>query len=227
MTSTVNSAMNQAMKKAITDAIKTLENKKYDTTREDFLNLLLGDMFTILFPGDSAVVPDAAPPVAVKAKKPRAPRKPKAPKEDVNISRLNPEQTKILKNALNRKPEPKDKKALLEYLNALDPEELGEDASKTFAEHVADYIAKKNAPAPAPVEVPMHAADSDVEMTDAAVEDAEDRECIAVPYEGKEYWVDPVTLEVFETQGDVDVHVGNVGLAKFAKMKITPPEDEE
>ena len=222
MTSTVNSAMNQAMKKAITDAIKTLENKKYDTTREDFLNLLLGDMFTILFPGDSAVVPDAAPPVAVKAKKPRAPRKPKAPKEDVNISRLNPEQTKILKNALNRKPEPKDKKALLEYLNGLDPEELGEDASKTFAEHVADYIAKKNAPAP--VEVPMHAADSDVEMTDAAVEEME---LIAVPHDGQEYWVDPVTMKVYETQGDVDVHVGNVGLAKFAKMKITPPEDEE
>ncbi len=48
------------MKQAITAAFKSLENKTYDVESDGFLDALLADLFTVLFPRDSAV-PTPAP----------------------------------------------------------------------------------------------------------------------------------------------------------------------
>ena len=218
MSSTIYPTMSSAIKSAITAAIKSLEHKKYDTTGDDFMDLFTADVLKILFPHDPDTPADV-PAAPVKAKKPRAPRKPKADKGE-NISRLNPIQSEILKKALGRKPVAKDKKDLLAYLNTLDPEEFGDDATKSFEEHVYDFVSP--APKPAEVVVPvMRAADSDVEMADAG---AEEKELLFVEFNGEEFWVDPATGKVYQTQNEVDVLVGNVGLAKFADMEL--PESE-
>jgi hypothetical protein len=223
MSSYIVPTMNHALKVAITAAIKSLEFKKYEVQPDNVVDCFITDLFGVLFPEDPApvtvepkvhIIPISQPqPVAVKAKKPRAPRKPKESKDE-NISRLNPKQTEILKKTLGRKAEAKDKKALLVYLNDLDPEEFGDDASKTFEEHVVDFMGPKSAVVES-VEVPI--AESDVEM------DTAEMELIAVTYGGEEFWVDPVTKKVYETQGSVDVVVGDLGLAKFADMRI--PDD--
>ena len=56
------------MKQAITAAIKSLDGKTYDVERDDFLDVLLADLFGILFPHDSAVPAAAAPPAEPKKK---------------------------------------------------------------------------------------------------------------------------------------------------------------
>ena len=222
MSSTIYPTMMSAMKTAVVSAIKSLEGKKYDADAENFMDLFAADVIKILFPHDPDTPADMPAPVPeAKAKKPRAPRKPKAAKDE-NISRLNPIQSEILKKALGRKPVAKDKKDLLAYLNTLDPEEFGDDATKSFEEHVTDYVNPK-APAPAPVVVvpEIRAADSDVEMADAG---AEEKELTWVEFNGEEFWVNAATGKVYQTQNEVDVLVGNVGLAKFADMELPDPE---
>lgn len=64
--STTTITMENAMKQAITAAFKALEHKTYDVESENFLDVLLADLFTTLFPNDSTVPAVAAPAVEKK-----------------------------------------------------------------------------------------------------------------------------------------------------------------
>ena len=127
--------------------------------------------------------------------------KPKAkPEGPVNLEKLNPTQSKKLKAA-----NVEDKKAFLAYINALAPE-FYNDPTKTFEDHVKNYVASR-----LPVE-----PDSPKTLV-AEVETVE------VEFEGETYYVDPATKKVYKETGAVSEYVGDVGLAKFADMKV--PED--
>jgi hypothetical protein len=73
MSSTTTITMEHAMKQAITAAFKSLENKTYDVEHDGFLDVLLADLFGVLFPHDSAMPAPAPEPKkkapAKKAKK--------------------------------------------------------------------------------------------------------------------------------------------------------------
>jgi len=71
MSTTTTITMEHAMKQAITAAFKALENKTYDVERDDFLDVLLADLFEKLFPGSPA------PAVAAPEPKKKAPKKAK------------------------------------------------------------------------------------------------------------------------------------------------------
>lgn len=75
MSSTTTTTMEHAMKQAITAAFKSLENKTYDVESDGFLDALLADLFTVLFPHDSAVPAVAAPSAEPKKKAPKKAKK--------------------------------------------------------------------------------------------------------------------------------------------------------
>lgn len=131
--------------------------------------------------------------------KPGPKPKPK-PEGPVNLEKLNPTQSKKLKAA-----NVEDKKAFLAYINALAPE-LYNDATKTFEDHVKNYIASTTPAAP------------DTPKTLVA-----EVETLEVEFEGETYYVDPATKKVYKETGAVSEYVGDVGLAKFADMKV--PDD--
>jgi hypothetical protein len=69
MSSTTTITMEHAMKQAITAAFKALENKTYDVERDDFLDVLLADLFEKLFPGSPAPAAEPKKKAPKKAKK--------------------------------------------------------------------------------------------------------------------------------------------------------------
>lgn len=141
---------------------------------------------------------EPAKPVKQRAKPGPKPKvKPEGP---VNLEKLNPTHSKKLKAA-----NVEDKKAFLAYANGLTAEEYG---SKTFEDHIKNYL---DSLAPA-------AAVPDTPKTLVA-----EVETIEVEFNGETYYVDPATKKVYKEEGTVSVHVGDVGLAKFADMKI--PDD--
>ena len=169
----------------------------------------------------AVTIPEAVPEKKVrKAKKAEAPaeeaapaeaeekkvRKPKAKKEkdeNQNMEKLNPTQTKKIKaiyDELNAGEV--DKKAVLEFFNAMTPDEFN---SKKFEEHIRAFLA----PAPATI-ARLPASD-----------DEEGEEVFDVTFKGKKYIVS-MDKKVYATDanGDATFVVGNVGMAEFAEMKI-------
>ncbi len=73
MSSTTTITMEHAMKQAITAAFMAMENNTYDRTLEykEYINIMLGDLFGILFPGSPS------PAVAAPEPKKKAPKKAK------------------------------------------------------------------------------------------------------------------------------------------------------
>jgi hypothetical protein len=104
-----------------------------------------------------------------------------------------------------------DKKAFLMWMGQLTEEERREPLEVMVRAYLSP-VASSAAPAPSPKEV-----------VDVG------QECVAVEFDGEEYWVNPVTRVVFKTEikpdgkGEVDIKVGMVGLAKFEHM-VVPTE---
>lgn len=71
----------QVFRPVISAAFKSLENKTYDTNREDYMDVLLEDLFTILFPKKEALITTAvtAPTSPPKEKKKPGPKPKESP----------------------------------------------------------------------------------------------------------------------------------------------------
>lgn len=140
---------------------------------------------------------------AAPEKKKRGP-KPKVVDGAVNHpKKLNKtEENKVKSVAKELKVEADDTK-VLEYLNAMPPEEY---AVKSFDEHVRAFLTTKDV---------------------AVVEEKVAKRGLLVEFNGKDYWIDPETKKVYTTTGSVDEHVGHVGMLEFEAMEIPEyvPED--
>jgi hypothetical protein len=97
-----------------------------------------------------------------------------------------------------------DKKAFLTWMGQLSEEERREPLEGM----VRAYLSPSTSSAAA---------------ASTAIEQHEEMNCIGVEFEGEEYWVNPSTRIVYKTQGEVEVKVGVVGLAKFEHM-VVPAE---
>ena len=97
------------MKQAITAAFKALEGKTYDVERDDFLDVLLADLFSTLFPHDSTVPAVAAP--AAEPKKKVAKKAKKVDPEPVPAAADGPAAAGAGAPAAPATEEPKVKKA--------------------------------------------------------------------------------------------------------------------
>lgn len=192
------------------------EGKQYETpeaARDDFAKALIAELFpespemptqTKTESVEMPVLEEAMANMTLeepkKEKKKPGPKPKSKPEGSSNIEKLNPTQTKKLKIASEELKVDMDKKGFLAYLNGLTSEEFDD---KKFEDHIKDFL---NPPKPEP-EKPKNA----------------ELELVSVEFEDEEYWVDPKTKKVYKTEGNVDVHVGDIGLAKFADMEI--PEE--
>jgi hypothetical protein len=216
------------IKQAITAAVRAVEFKKYHVEDDQVVNSLLTDIFTRLFPHDPSLVhvekvetvtipvaPSPAPelppsPKAEKVKKPRAKKEKEEVVAGAGAAAASGEVAPKKPRAKKEKPasqnldklNPSQKKALkkedvepkdfLEYVNGLTEEDY---KAKTFEEHVQNFKKPK------------------------VVEEV-DRECVEVQFNGKTYFVDTKTKEVYVEDGDVDRLVGHVGMQEFADMVV-------
>ena len=135
----------------------------------------------------------AGEPVAEK-KKPG--RKPKAPTEgSSNLDKWNPSQTNRFKAIAKELKIDGDKKAFQDYVNAMSKEEF--DAN-TFDEHIRNHLS--------------------TQIQNDVIHDL--TKCARVEWQGKEYLVDPETKKVYRPDGDVNTHVGHVGMLEFEGLEI-------
>ncbi len=139
---------------------------------------------------------DAEAPKKEEKKKPGPKPKPK-PEGPVNLEKLNPTQTKKLKAASEAAHKETDKKEFLEHLNAMTPESY---AARNFEEHVQFFLN----PAPPPAEPDGYA----------------NCEMIEMEFEGETILIDVESKKVYREEGPVTVHIGDVGVAKFATLEI-------
>ena len=146
--------------------------------------------------------------------KPGPKPKPK-PEGPVNVEKLTPTQTKKIKAIAEKAKVEFDKNAVLAYMNKLTKEEF--DAKK-LEQHAEAYYA---APAPEPVEEEPVKED---EKKEEPAEEKKEVAMIVVPFEGKEYFVNPDTKRVYNQEFDTDGNptvsesVGYVGMAAFKDM---------
>jgi hypothetical protein len=147
----------------------------------------------------------AAPPAEEKpAKKPRAKKA-----ESGEAVKLTAAQVTKAKEIAKTVGVEFDKKAFLTWMGQLSEEERREPLEGMVRAYLSPSTSSAAAPSPQEVYA--------------------DLECVAVEFEGEEYWVNPVSRDVFKTQvgpngkGEVDVKVGVVGLAKFEHM-VVPAE---
>lgn len=205
----------------------------FEEARDEFIRALIKE----LFPEEQSVVIPQPTPDPVDAltdqvktlkiepeeKKKPAPRKPRAKKEDaapVNLAKLDATQSKLLTAVAKQMKVKADKKAFLEYINKLSPEEYNAEGVK-----LEDHMRKFMAP-PAPVAPAPETEKKDDEMVGV--------ELVQIEFEGKEYYVDEVSNRVFLPVGEWKddqpagwQKVGYVGMANFKDMVIPPPDDEE
>jgi hypothetical protein len=247
MSSTTTTTMEHAMKQAITAAFKSLENKTYDVESDGFLDALLADLFTVLFPHDSAV-----PAEAPESKK-KAPKKAKkvdpesVPTQDGPAAagagapvEEEPKKKAPKKAKKEEAAPPADKNIEWSptWTKRVKPvvKELGLTINitpakqKEYAAHLnglskADYDART-------FEEHMRAylrehnpkpAPSDggrAAAGDASDDEREEVELKAVEFKGKTYGVDtrkPDTIAVYTPEGK---HLGYVGSGEFKDMKL-------
>ena len=136
--------------------------------------------------------------------KPASPKKPKKAKAnpDANLPKIDPTWRKALKEA-DKEHAKELEPELLTYVNLLANPVFH---NKGVKEHIADFLAARAAPAPAPEGVVV-----DLEV---------------VEFNGKEYYVNPETKRVYEGEmneaGELTVTrpVGYVGMADFKDMVL-------
>jgi len=243
MSSTPTITMENAMKQAITAAFKSLESKKYAVDHDGFLDVLLTDLFGILFPGNAAVpVPEKkkAPvkkskpepvsdgPAAAGAGAPVEEPKKKAPKKakkeepappDKNIE-WSPTWTKRVKPVvkelgLTMNITPAKQKEFAAHLNGMSKADY--DPEK-FEEYMRDYLR-------ASVPVPKSTSDGG---RAAAGGGGEEVEMTEVSFKGSTYLVDTrrrEALAVYNAEGTK--HLGYVGSGDFTGMKVTSDDTDE
>ncbi len=141
--------------------------------------------------------PKAEAPAAAGAAEPKkGGRKPKAVAEgDLNLPKWNPSDTNRFKAIAKELNVDVDKKAFQEYVNAMSKEEFN---TKTLDEHIREHLSSR--------------ARNDI------VHDL--TKCARVEWQGTEYLVDPVTKKVYRPDGDVNTHVGHVGMLEFEGLEI-------
>ncbi len=123
-------------------------------------------------------------------------RKPKAVAEgDLNLPKWNPSDTNRFKAIAKEMKVDVDKKAFQDYVNAMSKEEFN---TKTLDEHIREHLSSR--------------ARNDI------VHDL--TKCARVEWQGTEYLVDPVTKKVYRPDGDVNTHVGHVGMLEFDGLEI-------
>lgn len=207
----------------------------FEEARDDFIRLLMKELFPecpdVVLPTDADRVtiptPDPVDALAEQVKtlkiepekKKPAPRKPKAKKEEapVNLAKLDATQSKQLTAVAKQMKVKADKKAFLEYINKLTPEEYNAEGVK-----LEDHMRKFMTPAPTATPEPV-------------VEKKEEQptELVQVEFEGEEYYVEEVSKRVYRPVGEWKdgqpagwEKVGYVGMANFKDMVIPPPDDE-
>ena len=145
--------------------------------------------------------PKAEPKAEPKPKKAKAEK----PAEDANVQKIDPTWRKHLKAAAKAAGKEASKELeteLLAYLNGLTKEAF--NATKA-EEHVKVFLAP--AAAAPQEEAPVNL------------------EAIEVNFNGKTYFVDPVSKRVYEQDGEVFRGVGYAGMSAFEGLEV--PEDDE
>ena len=253
--STTTITMENAMKQAITAAFKSLENKTYDVDHDGFLDVLLADLFTVLFPHNSEPAP--APKKEKKAAKPKKVAEPKVEPEPVQdgpaaagagapVVEPAPEPKKKAPKAKKEAPPPADKNIDWSptWTKRVKPvvKELGLTMNitpakqKEFAAHLnglskADYDARTFEEHMRDYLRASAPAPADPKPSDggrAAAGDGEEVEMTEVEFRGTKYLVDtrkPSAMAVYNEAGDK--HLGYVGSGDFTDLKVTPDETDE
>lgn len=236
-----------SIKQAIVNAIikVTQENPalnvdgqaQFEEARDDFIRLLMKELFPespgVVLPtdADKVTIPTPDPVDALTEqvktlkiepeKKKPAPRKPKAKKEEapVNLAKLDATQSKQLTAVAKQMKVKADKKAFLEYINKLTPEEYNAEGMK-----LEDHMRKFMTPTPTATPEPV------VEKKE---EETQPTELVQVEFEGEDYYVEEVSKRVYRPVGEWKddqpagwEKVGYVGMSNFKDMVIPPPDDE-
>lgn len=174
-----------------------------EEARNDFIRKLIAELFPecpdITLPASSMSV--TIPIIKAEEKKKRG-RKPKAVTTG-NIEKLNPTQTKKLKQIAQEMKVEGDKQVLLDYLNGVTAEEF---EAKKFEDHVRDCFAPKNDSEPEKIQMNL----------------------VIVEFEGKDYYVNEESKRVYVPKGEPDDDgmytgwepVGYVGMAAFKEMTL-------
>jgi hypothetical protein len=248
--------MEHAMKQAITAAFKSLEGKTYDVERDDFLDVLLSDLFVILFPHDNTVPAVAAPASAKK----------KAPKKEKKVDPVEPAPIQDGPAAAGagapaEEPKPKkaSKKAKKDDTPAVPAEkniewsptwtkrvkpvvkELGLTMNvtpakqKEFAAHLnglskADFDARtfeEHMRDYLRSSVPAPAAKPSDGGRAAAGGGEEEVEMTVVEFRGVKYCIDTRKPDVMAVYNEEGTkHLGYVGSGDFTDMKVTPDDSD-
>jgi hypothetical protein len=240
----MSTTIEQSLKQIIAAAIHEVKSKTYERAEDvDPVEAFIEDLFAVLFPTQQQVQHVTVPTVTVEPEKPKRGRKPKAttaevpgvpeetqaapekpkrgrkpkatppstpptapdqteappaPKKDKeqakNIDKLTATNKKHIKKWAEEvgAAEP-DTKALLAHVNAMTPEDFN---GSTFEQHVKSFLQ--------PAEEPVK----------------KDLQLLEVQFQGKTYYVDEESTQVYEDRGDEHVRVGYVGMAAFADMKL-------
>lgn len=243
------------MKQAITAAFKSLEDKTYDVERKDFLDVLLADLFTVLFPHNSEPVPAPTKAKAKKAEKPK--KEPKVDPEPVHdgpaaagagapVADPAPEPKKKAPKAKKEAPPPADKNIDWSptWTKRVKPvvKELGLTMNitpakqKEFAAHLnglskVDYDARtfeEHMRDYLRASAPTAPVPAPSDGGRAAAGDGEEVEMTEVEFRGTKYLVDTrkaSAMAVYNEAGDK--HLGYVGSGDFTDLKVTPDETDE
>lgn len=141
-------------------------------------------------------------------KEPKTPKEPKAPKadDDKRIKRMSPALTKQLTKIFedsNKEFTKENGQKFAKYVNELEKEAF---EAKNLADHMRDFVATINAPAPEPAKEPEEVVDEDL---------------TEVTFKGIKYVVGEISKRVYiADEENGDQFVGFLGLGKFKGMKI-------
>ena len=202
-----NDKMASSLKQTIVDAaLRVFHDPKYaeiefktpEDAREEFVKALIAELFPECpdMPNkkqeiEIPVLEEAMAKLSIE-EKPKEKKKPGPKPKPKPEGPVNIEKLNPTQTKkLKAASESADKKEFLAYLNGLTSEQFD---NKKFEDHINDFLAPK--PKTAQLEL------------------------VEVEFGGEEYLVDPNTKKVYKNEGEVDVYVGDVGLAKFADMEI-------
>lgn len=232
-------SIESVLRPVISAAFKSLETKTYDTSREDYMDVLLEDLFQILFPHNATTtatpvattttVTTGAGQVIEKKKpgpKPRTKEHPPLPPSPVNIQKVDPKTLRKKLNDAAKKYKIKytrDNDAeFLEWANRLTPEEFKElnDNDKLAEQYFVNQTSTTTVAAPSPPNPPQPPQKE--EETETQLKEV-------FGDKGESYWVDTQTGRIYEGEGELDKEtgaysnykpLGYVGEGPFKNIKV-------
>lgn len=227
------------LRPVISAAFKALETKTYDTSREDYMDVLMEDLFQILFPNSNnnttvtTTTTNGAGQVIEKKK--TGPKKkekveekkekhPPLPPSPVNIQKVDPTLRKKLNDAAKKykvKYTRENDGEFLEWANRLTPEEYKElhETEKLAEQYFVTQTSTTTAP-PSPPNPPQPPPVTEEEETNL-------KEVFG--NNGESYWVDKQTGRIYEGEGEMDKEtgaypnykpLGYVGEGSFKNIKV-------